>query len=103
MPEVSLTQNASGKLETIQLFETKEAHQGIAIDEDYFYTINSKSIGKYDKQSGEFILEWVDDSNQIIHLDGGVVVGKKLYCAHSNYPGIPMTSSIEIFNQILIE
>ena len=99
VPEVSLTQNASGKLETIQLFETKEAHQGIAIDEDYFYTINSKSIGKYDKQSGEFILEWVDDSNQIIHLDGGVVVGKKLYCAHSNYPGIPMTSSIEIFNK----
>lgn len=35
---------------------------------------------------------------QIIHFDGGVVINEKLYCAHSNYPLIPMTSSIEIFD-----
>jgi len=96
---ISYSQPSKGKFKTIKIFQTKEAHQGIAVDKDFFYTINTKSIGKYDKQSGSYISEWKDDSNQIIHLDGGVIVGEKLYCAHSNYPGIPMTSSIEIFNK----
>jgi len=95
----SHSQTSNEKFETVHSFQTKEAHQGIAVDKDFFYTINTKNIGKYNKQSGEFISEWKDDSNQIIHLDGGVIVGEKLYCAHSNYPGIPMTSSIEIFNK----
>jgi hypothetical protein len=34
----------------------------------------------------------------IIHLDSGVVIDGLLYCAHSNYPGVPMVSSIEIFD-----
>lgn len=96
---VSFSQTSKAVFEKLQLFETKEAHQGIAVDANYFYTINSQSIGKYDKNSGKFISEWNDDSNQIIHFDGGVVINEKLYVAHSNYPGIPMTSSIEIFNK----
>ncbi|QGY43298.1 hypothetical protein GM418_06380 [Maribellus comscasis] len=96
---ISFSQSSKISFETIKTFETKEAHQGIAVDANYFYTINSRGIGKYDKNSGEFISEWTEDSNQIIHFDGGVVINEKLYIAHSNYPGIPMTSSIEIFNK----
>jgi len=95
---ISFSQYSEKEFETVQTFETKKAHQGIAVDEKYFYTINTKGIGKYDKSSGEFIAEWNDSTSQVIHFDGGVVIGEKLYCAHSNYPGIPMTSSIEIFN-----
>jgi hypothetical protein len=99
----TFSQPSAAKFETIQTFQTKEAHQGVAIDQDFIYTINTKSIAKYDKKSGEFIFEWKDTLNQIIHFDGGVVVNEKLYCAHSNYPGIPMTSSIEVFNKNTLE
>lgn len=93
----SFSQPEKAKFETIQTFKTREARQGIAVDKGYFYTINSKSICKYEKKSGELITEWKDTSKSIIHFDGGVIVDEKLYCAHSNFPGIPMTSSIEVF------
>jgi hypothetical protein len=80
------------------VINTREARQGIAVDAEYFYTVNSTGIGKYNKTTGSFITEWKDTSGRIIHLDGGVVVKNRLYCAHSNFPGIPMTSSIEIFS-----
>ena len=34
----------------------------------------------------------------LIHLDSGVVHQGTLYCAHSNYPGLPMVSSIETWD-----
>ena len=96
--KVSFSQSFDTKFETIKSFVTKEAHQGIAVDAYYFYTINSRGIGKYDKNDGEFIAEWNDTTGRTIHFDGGVVLKDKLFCAHSNYPEIPMTSSIEIFD-----
>jgi len=79
------------------IFRTPEAKQGVAVDDDYFYTVNSKGIGKYSKKTGSLIRVWEDTTGKIVHLDGGVVINDTLYCAHSNYPGIPMKSSIEIF------
>ena len=32
------------------------------------------------------------------HLNSGIVVDGELYCAHSNYPEIPMVSSLEVFD-----
>lgn len=96
VPRVAFTQDIA--LKTRQVFSTREAVQGVAVDKNYFYTINSRGIGKYDKKTGRLIAEWKDDSGRIIHLDGGVVLQDRIYCAHSNYPGIPMTSSIEIFS-----
>jgi hypothetical protein len=100
---ISFSQPQAEKFETIRSFKTNEVHQGVAVDKKFFYSVNTKGIGKYDKKSGEFISEWKDAFNQIIHLDGGVVVNDKLYCAHSNFPGIPMTSSIEVFNKNTLE
>ena len=84
--------------EEVRRFATEEATQGVAVDADHFYAITNRRIGKYDKRSGERVDEWVGAADgPIIHLDSGIVRDGRLYCAHSNYPGIPMVSSIEIF------
>lgn len=94
----NLSFSQSANFRTAEVFSTGEAVQGVAVDNDFFYTINSRSIGKYEKKTGQFISAWNDKTGRIIHLDGGVVVEDKLYCAHSNFPAIPMASSIEIFS-----
>lgn len=99
VPVLTFAQSLTGEFETVRTFQTKKAHQGVAVDKQCVYTINTKGIGKYDKQSGAFISEWNDTTGKIIHFDGAVVVGRKIYCAHSNYPGVPMTGSIEIFDK----
>jgi hypothetical protein len=35
---------------------------------------------------------------RVAHLNSGIVVGTELYCAHSNYPQLPMVSSVEVFD-----
>lgn len=95
---LSFSQTENAEFRTREIFKTPEARQGVAVDANYFYTINSTGIGKYSKESGDLVLSWKDTTGKIIHLDGGVVIGNYLFCAHSNYPGIPMKSSIEIFS-----
>ncbi len=95
---LSFSQIEKPEFRTREMFHTLEARQGVAVDANCFYTINSTGIGKYNKKTGSLILTWKDTTGIIVHLDGGVVVKDKLFCAHSNYPGIPMTSSIEIFS-----
>ena len=87
------------KFEEQKKFNAKEAHQGVAVDKSYFYAIGTTEIGKYNKGTGERLAYWTGkDNKSIVHLNGGVVVKNRLYCAHSNYPDIPMTSSIEIWD-----
>lgn len=75
-----------------------EARQGVALDARYVYAIADRAIGKYDKHSGVRAARWQAGSQDaIIHLNSGVVVDGTLYCAHSNYPAVPMRSSIEMF------
>jgi hypothetical protein len=38
------------------------------------------------------------EGGAIQHLNSGIVFDGRLYCANSNYPGVPMLSSIEIFD-----
>ncbi len=83
----------------ISTFAAAEARQGVAVDTRHFYAIDSRAIGKYDKQTGRWVANWqAPKDSPIIHLDGGVVVDGKLYCAHSNYPAYPMKSSVEIWD-----
>ena len=80
-------------------FDAEEAHQGVAVDEHHFYAIADRRIGKYDKKTGRLVVTWEDsEDGSIIHLDSGMIWNGKLFCAHSNYPGVPMTSSIEIWD-----
>lgn len=76
-----------------------EARQGVAVDATAFYAIDNRTIGKYDKTTGAKILEWRAGADEpFTHMNGGVVIGDELLCAHSNYPAVPMVSSIEVFD-----
>jgi hypothetical protein len=90
---------AQRQCEEISRSSAPEARQGIAVDGDHFYAVGTCEIGKYNKKTGELVARWQgEDDGQIIHLDSGVIIDGKLYCAHSNYPGVPMTSSVEIWD-----
>ena len=92
------------RFEKLMQFEAPEARQGVAADSQYIYVVGTQEIAKYDKTSHKKVKEWIgDEKGPIIHLDNGVIVDGKLFCAHSNYPGVPMTSSIEIWDPKTME
>lgn len=79
-------------------FPVREGKQAVAVDEAHFYVINNSTITKYVKADGREVGTWDGTKVGIVHLNSGVVIRGKLYCANSNYPEIPMTSSVEIFD-----
>jgi hypothetical protein len=80
-------------------FPAPEAFQGVAVDDTYFYAIDNEQIGKYEKTTGNKVATWrADDQHRLIHMNSGVVVDGKLYCAHSTWPNHPWASSIEVFD-----
>lgn len=78
-------------------FFSSAARQAVAVDNDHLYVIENSSIVKYTKD-GDSISMWRETEGIIQHLNSGIVIDGQLYCAHSNYPNLPMTSSIEIFD-----
>ena len=73
--------------------------QGVAVDRDFFYAISNSTITKQRKSDGAMVQIWDGREEGIIkHLNSGVVIKDKLYCANSNFPDTPMVSSIEIFD-----
>jgi hypothetical protein len=83
----------------IRRFPAAEARQAVAVDDRFFYAIGDRAIGKYDKATGRRVGGWSGDAaGPIRHLNSGVVIGRELYCAHSNYPLTPMVSSVEVFD-----
>ncbi len=93
----------TGPLE-IRRFQAAEARQAVAVDANHFYAIDNRAIGKYDKRTGERVARYEDsEGGEIRHLNSGVALDGRLYCAHSNYPGVPMLSSIEIFDTETLE
>lgn len=82
----------------IRRYEVKKAQQGVAVDRDHFYVINSSSIVKYRKKDGREVADWDGAAEGIKHLNSGNVINGKLYCANSNYPSVPMAGSVEIFD-----
>src|SRR6185503_18479227 len=76
-----------------------EANQAVAVDADCLYAIGNHVIGKYDKKTGKRLAGWeCENGKPLIHLDSGIVREGVLYCAHSNFPGLPMVSSIEMWD-----
>lgn len=88
------------KIEIVRIFEVDRAHQAVVADQDHFYVINNSEIVKYELESGDKVDAWQDTTGKIRHLNSGVIVDGKLYCANSNFPQSPMASSIEIFDPI---
>jgi len=95
--QASLAQN--GGLTLIRQMTAPEAHQAVAVDADHVYAITNRAIGKYDKATGEQVDRWAGaEDGPIIHLNSGIVRSDTLFSAHSNYPGVPMASSIEMWD-----
>ena len=71
----------------------------MAVDGEHFYAITNAAIGKYRKDNGERVGEWKETKEgHIKHLNAGLILDGKLWCAHSNYPEMPMKSSVEVFD-----
>lgn len=95
---------AGPRFEQIAEFSIPEANQGIGVDDKHFYAVDDRQIAKYDKKTGKLVKRWVGAKDgPIIHLDSALVLNGKLYCAHSNYPQWPMTSSVEIWDAETLE
>ena len=75
-----------------------EARQGVAADAHYFYAIDNNRIGKYDKGTGRPIAHWQGDPKLYPHMNSCVVQQRRLVCAASNHPSVPMASSVEVFD-----
>lgn len=85
-------------------FRAPEAHQGVAVDDLHFYAINNSHIAKYEKRTGRRVAEWKGEpGGPIVHLNSCVVLATELVCAHSNFPGVPMLSSIETWNPATLQ
>ncbi len=91
-------QKGEWRHEELKRFKAEEAHQGVAVDAEHFYAITNAAIGKYSKDNGERVSGWKETAGRIKHLNAGVVLDGKLWCAHSNYPEMPMKSSVEVFD-----
>ncbi|GAB3274787.1 hypothetical protein GCM10027347_47890 [Larkinella harenae] len=82
----------------LRRFQLQEVKQGVAVDASHFYVINNTSITKHAKTDGKLVTAWNDSTGLLKHMNSGVVLDGKLYVVHSNYPAVPMLSSIEIFD-----
>lgn len=83
----------------LRRFQAAEANQGVAVDAQHFYAITNHAIGKYRKDNGERVAGWEGAKDgRIKHLNAGLVLDSKLYCAHSNFPTLPEESSVEIWD-----
>jgi hypothetical protein len=100
IPDIPQTEDQRRRsVRLVRRFPAAEAHQAVAVDAEFFYAIGSASIGKYEKSSGQRIGGWEEKKGgRVRHLNSGIVIGRWLYCAHSNYPEIPMVNSIEVFD-----
>jgi hypothetical protein len=87
------------RCEEVRRIAAPEANQAVAADAGFLYAIDNHAIGKYDKKTGQRVANWAcENGKPLIHLDSGVIHDGVLYCAHSNYPGVPMISSIETWD-----
>ena len=83
----------------IASFAAEEAFQAVAVDDEHFYAIANATLGKYELKSGRRVARWTADKDvPLKHLNSGVVVEGRLYCAHSNWPLTPRANSIEIWD-----
>jgi len=102
--QLNILWSAERKFTVVRESKAPEARQGVAVDDNYIYVIGTQEIGKYDKKTFKRVATWTGDGKgPIIHLDSGVIYNGKLYCSHSNYPGVPMTSSVEIWDAKTLE
>jgi hypothetical protein len=99
LPPVGQLKTPGWDYQELRRFKAPEAGQGVAVDREFFYAINNHTIGKYRKDTGERMAGWEGGTGgEIIHLNAGIIHDGRLHAIHSNYPGVPMLSSLESFD-----
>lgn len=74
-----------------------EANQAAAVDSEHFYGIGNHALVKHRKDTGERVAEWIGlRGGPIVHFNAGYVADGQLVLTHSNFPQLPMASSLEI-------
>jgi outer membrane protein assembly factor BamB len=84
--------------EEVRRFPAVEARQGVAVSDRLFYAIDNSTIGAYDRRTGKRLYGWRGDPSLFPHLNSCSLHRAELVCASSNYPAVPMSSSIERFD-----
>lgn len=74
-----------------------EANQAAAVEGDHFYGIGNHVLVKHRKDNGKRVAEWISPrGGPIVHFNAGYVENGEFILAHSNFPQLPMASSLEI-------
>ena len=84
--------------EEVRRFTAREARQGVATSADRLYAVNNSELAAYDRDTGARLAHWQGDPAWFPHLNSCTVITDELICANSNYPAVPMASSIETFD-----
>lgn len=99
LPDFEPLPIAQLQAEEIGRYPAVEAGQGAAADAEHVYAIVNTAIGKYRKADGSFVKRWASPRDGLIrHLNSCYAEDGRLYCANSNFPEVPMASSIEVFD-----
>ncbi|MCU0227874.1 MAG: hypothetical protein MUF01_09575 [Bryobacterales bacterium] len=89
----------TGVATLVREYPAPEARQGVAVDEAHVYAIVNTIIAKYDKSNGALVSRWMSPrGGPIRHINSCYAAEGKLWCANSNFPEVPMGSSVEIFD-----
>ncbi|MCW3837532.1 hypothetical protein ACFQ1E_15920 [Sphingomonas canadensis] len=75
-----------------------EANQGVVADARYLYAIDNARIAKIDRRTGKVAARWQGDPRRYKHMNSCTLHARRLVCAASNYPDVPMASSVETFD-----
>ncbi|WP_044206089.1 hypothetical protein [Flammeovirga sp. OC4] len=82
--------------EEIKRYKAPHARQAVAATEEFFFVVDNNTIVKRTISDGKEVKRWQDD--RLKHLNSAYIQNDTLFCAHSNYPEIPMHSSIEMWD-----
>lgn len=89
---------AAPAAELVRRIPAEEARQGVAVDARHLYAVDNSTIAKYDRRTGRKAAVWTGDPERFAHLNSCAVIRRELVCAASNYPAVPMRSSVEVFD-----
>lgn len=98
----SADEQSTNEFRKVTSFSVPEAHQAVAVDAKAFYAISNRTIARYSKKTTEpkpnALAKWTAPADSPVrHLNSGIVLDGRLYCANSNWPKKPLRNTVEIF------
>lgn len=102
-PAPALTKHGLSATELAR-WPVRGANQGVAVDAEAFYGIGNFVVVKHRKDTGARLAEWIGlRGGSTVHLNGGLLQDGQLVLAHSNFPQLPMASSLEYFDPTTLQ